>query len=1113
MALCKNTNCEKTKGYYTLKIIKSNQMSTIKNYKSTIIPLLFIAALFFIGSGTLYAGTNEASQTFTVTGAVSDETGEPLIGVNVREKGRDNGTITDLDGRFSLQVASGNSILLFTYVGYKEEEIRPGNTRNLNIIMKEDVGMLDEVVVVGYGTKRKGGVSAAVSTVGSKDIARSKATTTSGAIVGKLAGITARQKSGAPGSTTNIQIRNMGTPLYVIDGIIADEGSFNHLDINDIDNISILKDGASAIYGVKAANGVILVTTKSGRTNTKPTININTYLGWQQWTTYPELMNAYEYNYAQAMQRVNRGIMNPNDIERTKQELEKWKAGTYNPATGEDYRSFDWKDAYVNDAAPQQYINANISGGGEKTQYYLSISHVNQDAVFKDYNFNRTNLQANFNMEVSKHFKVGYQMSGKIEDSTGPSLPRIDEAQGDYQLIRNSLFALLPTMRPFANDNPLYPNFLEVHDGRNMATFDKAHAGSYDSKWRTIRNNINLEYKFPLKGLKANALFSHFYANNINNRDEKDWKEYTYLPDTDTYIERYDRKTKLARARENVQDITGQFLLNYDNTFNKHHITGTAGFEFYQRERNYLSITQAPRENLHIGLIGTSENNQVVEQDGTYSTASFVFRAGYSYEERYIIDFAGRYDGSWKFPKGNRWGFFPSVSGAWRISEEAFFKNTGVSGWLSNLKLRVSYGEMGDDNLGDLYSDFAYLPGYLYNSGSSNMQADPFKNGDNKNVIGSGVKGIPITDLSWMTTSILDIGIDLGFLDNKLSVEVDVFKRKRDGIAARPDDIIFPLESGISAVPKNLNSDSNMGIDGFIKWTDKVGDFNYFLGANATLARRKFGKRHGEQFFNAIDRYWWSTSDRWSNMVNGNVWMYEVIGRFQTQEEIDNYPVNIDGQNNKNLLPGDLIFKDVNGDGIINDYDRRPLGYAGGDWPWEENGGQGNKNPLLSLGINLGFDWKGIDLAADFAGGFMNTYVPDWFSIWGSGTHHVANGFRYNTLDVWKHEDIFDPKSPWVAGKFPAFRGMDNPSTWRVNNFYNKNVKYMRLRNLVVGYTLPTQWTQKASITKLRFYFEGTNLFSFDNMKDYGIDPEVSGVQGADYPQHRIYTIGLNLTF
>ena len=527
-----------------------------------------------------------------------------------------------------------------------------------------------------------------------------------------------------------------------------------------------------------------------------------------------------------------------------------------------------------------------------------------------------------------------------------------------------------------------------------------------------------------------------------------------------------------------------------------------------------MYIQQKPVENPFIDLIGTSANNTIDEQSGTYSTASYVFRAGYEYDQKYIIDFAGRYDGTWKFPKENRWGFFPSVSGAWRVSEENFFKNLQLSNVMTNLKLRVSYGEMGDDNLGGFYPDFAYLSGYNYKSGSAYMPTDPFQiSGEDKTVVGSGVKGIPVTGLTWMTTSIFDIGLDLGFFNNKLSLEIDAFKRKREGIAARPNDLVFPLESGISALPQNLNSDENVGVDGFIKWNDAIGDFKYYVGLNATLARRKNGKSYGEEFFNAIDKYQWSKNNRWANVANGDVWMVEAIGVFKTQEEIDNYPVNIDGQNNKNLLPGDLKFKDVNGDGLIDNYDRRPMGYAAGDWPWESVSDQGNKNPLMSLGINFGFDWKGFDLAADFAGGFMNTYVPAWFTIWGTGTQHIANGFAYNSLNVWKHEDIFDPTSPWVAGDFPSLRGLDNPSTWYSNTFYNKNVQYLRLRNLVVGYTLPGKWTNKAFIEKMRLYVEGTNLFSFDNMKKYGIDPEVSGVQGADYPQHRVYTIGLNLTF
>lgn len=1073
--------------------------------------LLLISLLFLIPLG---------AQERDISGVVCDANGEPLIGVNVMVKGEGGvGTITDLDGKFTLSVNS-DATLIFSYVGYASLEKKlSGADRDLRIVLRDDAEVLEEVVVVGYGTKRKGSVSAAVSTINSRDIVRTASTTTSGAIVGKIAGITARQKSGAPGSSPNIQIRNMGEPLYVIDGIMTDSGSFNNLDVNDIDNISVLKDGAAAIYGVKAANGVVLVTTKSGRKNMKPQVSVNAYMAWQQWTTYPELMDAYEYSYAQAMQKVNRGVLtDPAEIAQTRIELEKWQTGLYNPKTGEDYRSFDWYDYYIDQAAPQKYVNANISGGGDKTTYYVSASWIDQDAVFKDFNFNRVNLQVNFTMQVTDRLKIGYQMSGKIEDNSGPALYKIDAASDEYQLIRNSLFALLPTTRPFANDNPNYPNYLAVHDGRNMAVLDKAHAGEYDGKWRTIRNTLNFEYETPLKGLKATGLFSYYFVNYNYNRNEKNWNEYAYNTETQNYDQKYsreeDRGLERSRIKDNYYDINGQFLLSYDNKFGLHGVTATAGFEFYQRQQNKLTVSQKPMDNPFVDLIGTSENNTVSELKAKTSTASFVFRAGYNYAERYIIDFAGRYDGSWKFPKGNRWGFFPSVSAAWRISEENFFKDSSLSNWISNLKFRISYGEMGDDNLGSLYPDFAYLSGYNYNKGSAFIPSNPLLSGENQNIIGSQVKGIPITTLSWMTSSIFDIGFDFGFLSNRLSFEFDMFKRSRSGIAATPSDITFPSESGLTVLPQNLNTDMHIGLDAAVKWNDRIADIDYFVGANITLARQKNGDVYGEKFYNAIDQYWWGTSNRWGNVVNGgenNVWMYDVIGVFQTQEQIDSYPVNIDGKNNTSLLPGDLILKDVNNDGIINDYDRRPLGYAGSDFPYDSS--KGNKNPLMSLGFSFGLNWKGIDFAADFAGGFMNTYCPTWFTIWGSGVQHVANGYKYNTLDVWHHEDILDPKSPWVPGKFPAFRGPDNPSTWHYNNFYNKNVRYLRLRNLVVGYTLPSKWTKKVAIEKCRIYFDGSNLFSFDNMKDYGIDPEVSGVQGADYPLNRVYTIGVNVTF
>jgi len=1043
-----------------------------------------------------------------ITGIVSDSHGDPLIGVTVIEKGNSKGTITDVNGKFSIVTTGANTVLMFSYVGFVKQEVKTKEGDVLKIVLNEEQNNLNEVVVVGYGTKRKGGVTAAVTTIASQDIARTASTTTAGALVGKAAGITYRQKEGTPGSSTAIQIRNMGTPLYVIDGIIRDEGFFNGLDVNDIDNISILKDGSAAIYGVKAANGVVLVTTKTGKPNQKPQVNVNTYMGWQRWTKYPKLLNAYQWQYANYMRDVNSGNLAVS-VDEAKAELEKWRIGYYDKSTGEDYRGFDWVNAYVNDAAPQQYLNASVSGGGEKATYYISLSHVNQDAVFKDYNYNRSNLQSNIEVKLSDNFKIGIQISGKFDNTSNPGLPGSD----DYTLYKTSLFGLQPIYRPYANDNPLYLNYIVANDSRNVAAFTKQYAGTYSKALRTSQNNINLEYKLPFKGLSAKGAFSYYFANTNTNNNEKGWKEYTYDRTTDTYNVMYDKEasgdTYLVREKINVEDITGQASLNYDNIFaGVHHVSLVGGFECYQEKYNIFNITQNPVTNPFIDLIATDDNNTVSESSHTYSTASFIFRASYDYKQRYIVDFAGRYDGSWKFPSNNRWGFFPSVSGAWRLSEENFFKNISYLKWLTNVKFRASYGQMGDDNLGGLYPDFAYQSGYTYNVGSSYMPNDPTTSGSNNMIIGSALKGIPNTQLTWLKTSITDFGLDLGFFNNKLSAEFDVFRREKDGIAAIPNDVIYPLESGLTALAENLNSDMNEGIDGFIKWNDRIGNVKYNVGVNATLARQKNGKRYGELFYNALDKYYNSQSNRWANVSNGQVWMFETIGVFKTQEEIDNYPVNIDGKNNTTLVPGDLIFKDINGDGVINNYDKRPRGYSSVDWPWDSS--KGNKNPLLKLGFNLGFEWKGIDVSADFAGGFMNTFVPDWYMKW--GTSRSVNGYAYNSLNVWHHEDIFDPTSPWVEGDFPALRE-SNPSTRDENDFYTKEVNYVRLRNLLVGYTFPQKWIKKAGIQKARVYFQGSNLFCWDNLGDYGIDPETSTVNGTDYPQTRVLSFGLNLTF
>ncbi len=1055
------------------------------------------------------AGMSAFAQMAPVRGTVSDTSGEPLVGVSVHAIGSNRAAVTDLKGQFELNVDPAD-ILEISCVGFVTQRIEVGDKRSFTVVLEEDFDSLDEAVVVGYGTKRKGSIAAAVTTLGSRDIARTTSSTLAGALVGKMAGVTARQKNGAPGSAARLQIRNMGTPLYVIDGIIKDESSFNNLDANDIDNISVLKDGAAAIYGVKAANGVVLVTTKGGAKNQKAVVTLDFNYGLQSWTTYPQLLDAYQWSFSNYMLESNLGTLGVTP-EVARAELEKWKNGYYNPSTGEDYRGYDWT-SYVSRAAPQKHVHASISGGGNKTSYYISASHVDQDAVFKDFNFKRTNIQSNFTIDISDALKIGVRFSGNHQDNLQPA--------SGYALIQESIYLVPPIYRPYANDNPDYFQFISGEAGHNIAAMTIEHAGHNDSQLTSAQGDVSLDWTTPIRGLSARALLSYSYAGQENDVFRKGWKEYTYDYTTDTYTVGYDGSSaaRMGRYNATTRKTAGQALLNYDRTFaSAHHVTGTAGFEFNKTSFHSLNLGQTPLDNEFINIISTNENNTVSEVKSTTSMASFILRAGYDYAGKYILDFSSRYDGSWKFPKGKRWGFFPSVSGAWRISEEAFWKDAPISSWFSNLKLRASYGMMGDDSLGSLYPDFAYLSGYNYYRGAALISSDPLNSNASTKVVGSLSKGIPVTTISWMTVKMMNAGLDFGFFGNKLSGEIDFFKRMRDGIPGTPDDILFPLETGLSVLPENLNSDKHLGMDFFIKWNDSFGDFRYNVGVNFTLARQMNGTRAGEIFLNAWDRYRWGKGDRWSNVVlntdlgnAGGVWMWQVIGRFKTQEEIDSYPVDQDGQNNATVRPGDVILLDVNGDGIINDYDERPRGFASADWPWDST--TSNKNPLISTGLNLGFEWKGIDFSADIAGGFLNTFVCDWYTKW--GVTRTQNGYYYNNMNTWQHTDIFDLSSEWNEGLFPPLRGLSSHSGRWWNEFYTRQANYLRLRNLVVGYTLPAAWTRKIGIQELRLYFEGTNLFFlYNSLSDYGFDPEISTVNGYDYPQHRVLSLGVNVKF
>lgn len=1028
--------------------------------------------------------TETILEDISIAGKVLDEAGEALPGANVLVKGSTLGTITDIDGNFNL-TAPENSVLVISYVGYQTIEVPTTGRSTFEISLEPDFASLEEIVVIGYGEKNRNAITGAISDVKSSDIEGVKAATTSGLLAGKIAGVSFRQMDGRPGAGANIQVRNLGNPLYVIDGIQKDEGQFNNIAPGDIESITVLKDASASVYGSRAANGVVIVKTKRGSRGEGTSISIDSYTGWQTWSRFPKGVNAYEYQVGRAESDINQygatGI--------TSEELDRWQQGT-EPG----YQSFDWYDFIVEENAPQSSFNISASGGSEKFNYYLSVSDFSQTSVLgREFTFDRQNFQANFDVNVTDDLKVGMQVSGRIETRDQPGIPGAD----DYWAPRFAILRNWPTERPYANDNPNFPNNIG-HNAENWALHTREISGYWTENWRVMQPNFTAEYQLPIKGLSVKGLYSYYQANREMNGHEYTYDVYTYDPNTDEYnITGGSQNPWRERGTRQVIENVAQGHVNFQRNFGAHNVGATFVYERIEREDKDTWVHSVPETNTLQTLFF---NDMDTYNDNIYEEAriGYVGRLSYDYDNRYFVEFSGRRDASWKFAPGRRWGNFYSVSGGWRISEEAFYQNSGLSNVLDNLKIRASYGELGDDNInegiprwdGRYIDEYAYILGYTYPSGTAII--------DGQEVSTTRQNGaVPIDNISWFNTETTNIGLDFGLLSGKVNGTVDVFRRKRSGLRAAKDDVVVPAELGYLLAEENLNSDGHYGGDMSLSYSDKIGELTFSVGGNFMFSRKRQLSQYKPRFGNSWDNYRWSIDDRWSDIH----WGHQVVGQFQTQDEINNHTVDNDNQGNRTMLPGDLIYKDVNNDGVINDYDVRPIGYAK------------RSTPIINYGLNITLGWKGFDFTADFSGGSMYSFERNWELR----VPYQAGGNLVSTFyeDRWHREDPLDIESDWVSGKNPPLRFNDGG-----HNNYNKssewwmvNLRYLRLRTLQLGYTVPAALTQKVKIEKLRFYVNTYNMFSLDNVKSLGIDPEVAEENGLAYPQSKLVNLGFNLTF
>lgn len=1015
-------------------------------------------------------------QVIQITGKVSDsKTGEPLVGVSVTIPGTTQGTVTDIDGNYSIAVPSQSSQLAFSFIGYLSETVTLTGQTVVDVKLVEDIKALEEVVVVGYGVRKKESVTGAISGVTAEDMDRVHASTVSAALAGKLAGVSFRMADGRPGSGANVQIRNMGAPLFVIDGFQKDAGTFNNISPNDIESISILKDASASVYGSRGANGVVLVTTKRGKVGSKNTINVDAYTGWQNWSRFPETVNAYEWMTGKADAELN-SLARSTQI--TPSELERWKAGTES-----GYKSFDWYDFIIQPNSPLNSININAQGGNERINYYLSGTRLFQNSVLgRQFTFERYNINSSVDAKISKSLKVGMQVTGRIETRDNPGVPGGD----DYWAPRFALFRNRPTERPFANDNPEYINDIG-HNDTNWALFTKDKSGYWTENWRVFQANFNAEYQLPVKGLAVSGKYSYYLADRVMNGHEYTYQTYRYNETEKTYDKAFAmmnpwRERGTRKKFENVY----QGQITYNNTFGKHNVGAVFVAERIEVKDLDTWVHAVPSTNvlplLYFDNVDTYDDRQSEE-----ARIGYVGRFNYDYARKYYIELSAREDASWKFISNKRWGFFPSMSVGWRISEENFFKSfTGLANVLSDFKFRASYGILGDDDIG--IGPFDYLPGYNYATSRNIINGNLMQ--------GARYKGEPITNLSWFTSRITDIGADFSLFNGKISGAVDYFYRKRTGLKGNKYDVVVPQELGYGLPQENVNSDAVVGGDGSVQYNGSVGSFSFVVGGNFGFARVRNLETYKPRFSSSLNRYYSSIEDRWA----GTYWGYNVIGQFKSFDEINNHPVNNDGQGNRTMLPGDFIYEDVNKDGMINGEDVRPIGYAR------------DKNPTVNYGLNFSCEWKGFDFKADFSGGTMYSYNRNWeMRVAFQNTGNLMAEL-YN--DRWHREDIFDLNSKWVSGKYPALRWNDGGhSNYRNSTFWLTNVKYLRARTIELGYTIPKLITQKIGIEKTRVYVNGYNLFSLDNLKKVGVEPEIMDENGLQYPQNRFVNVGINLTF
>lgn len=1014
-----------------------------------------------------------------ITGIVKDVDDEALAGVTVMVKGtRSSGVTTDATGAFTINVPNNNAILVFSYIGYENQEVAVDGQSFLNVLMiKGAANAMEEVVVVGYATQKRATLTGAVASISGEAMKTTKNENPQNMLTGKVSGVRIQQRTAEPGAFNNaFDIRGFGTPLVVIDGVPRTVTDFQRLNANDIENISVLKDASAAIYGLRAANGVVLVTTRKGKNN-ESTLTYDGNYTFQIPSGLPKTVDIFEYmtlRNEQAKHNVNGN----NSRVFSEEVFEEYRNGTR--------KSYDWYPLVWAKFAPQTQHNLSVSGGNEKITYYIGGGYLNQGSFFKtnDLNYNKYNLRSSISARIGNRITLDANLN-LITETTNQMY------QSAWWTIR-SFWRQGPHIPAYANDDPTKPYHGLIEGDNPISFMDKDINGYRQLKTSWIQPVVSLRYDIPgIKGLYARTLFSYDYSFSNNNIYQKEYRQYRYDEASDTYTtftrQSPDRVTR--QAYYNSQ-ILSQTSLNYSATFaGDHKVDAAVIWEAQKREGDNFAAQRdlvLPLPYLFAGLAANQLANMSSSSSAIYefSNLGLAGRLNYSYKGKYLVEALFRNDGSSKFYQGQQWGFFPGASVGWRISEETFFRNSNALSFVQQLKLRASYGVTGDDAA----STYQWATGYTYPGSSS---ARNFTGGyvfDGNFTASANNRGIPNPLITWFTSRTFDVGVDFTGWNGLLGVTFDYFVRDRKDLLAQLTGGT-PTVVGASLPQVNIESDRTYGYDLELSHNNRIGAITY--GVKGIFSYARHMRRYVERAPSG------SSYDNWrnnqTNRLQNQWWGLTGNGRYESWEDIYNSPVYI----SRGTLPGDYRYEDWNGDGEINWLDEHPF--------------QMSSTPWINYGITTNISYKGLDVLLLFQGAALSTvqYVEQLQQpLWGSGEAGAMKQFmdRWHPADP--NADPYDPATEWVPGYY-AYTG----TLANANSSYNSvDGAYFRLKSVEIGYTLPLRWTEKAGIKNTRFYVNGYNLLTATKVRY--IDPEhPNDNYGYLYPLNKTVSVGLNLTF